>query len=54
LRFDRAAAFCGPSLGRFLPPPGIDVHPPARRGSLAEAVRAGYRRIGLIDGALVC
>ncbi|MBI4290118.1 MAG: antibiotic resistance protein [Betaproteobacteria bacterium] len=48
----RACAFAGPSLGRHSAPPGIDLLPPAARGALAAAVRAGYTRIGFIDGAV--
>ncbi|WP_374944932.1 hypothetical protein [Sphingomonas sp.] len=32
------------------PPPGIDVHPPARCGDIAAAAAAGAAAIGLIDG----
>ena len=44
--------FGGPSLGGYSPPAGIDVLPPASRGALTAAVRAGYSRIGVIDGAI--
>jgi hypothetical protein len=44
--------FCGPSLAGHVPPSGIDIFPPATRGALATAVRAGYTRIGIIDGAI--
>jgi hypothetical protein len=33
-------------------PRGIEVFPPAVRGAVADAVRAGYRIVGLIDGTL--
>jgi hypothetical protein len=44
--------FAGPSLSGRAVPPGIDVFPPATRGALADAVRSGYTRIGMIDGAI--
>jgi hypothetical protein len=37
--------------GRTLPP-GVDARPPATRGALTAALRAGYRTIGFIDGAI--
>jgi hypothetical protein len=48
----RSCVFLGPSLGEHAPPRGIDVLPPATRGALTAAVRAGYTRIGFIDGAI--
>jgi hypothetical protein len=48
----RTCVFAGPSLSGNTPPARIDLLPPATRGSLAAAVRAGYTRIGLIDGAI--
>src|SRR4051794_13329072 len=47
-----ACIFCGPSLSGHVISTGIDAFPPATRGSLAAAVRAGYRRIGFVDGAV--
>jgi hypothetical protein len=44
--------FAGPSLARRDVPPGIEVLPPATRGALAGAVRAGFTRIAFVDGAL--
>jgi hypothetical protein len=48
----RPVVFAGPSLhgvdlGRW---PGLDVRPPAACGDILASVRAGRRRIGLIDG----
>lgn len=51
-RIRRACVFCGPSLSGHAPPHGVDVYPPATRGAVAEAVNAGYKAIGFIDGAL--
>ena len=48
----RACVFCGPSLSGHTPPDGVDVYPPATRGAVADAARAGYEVIGLIDGAI--
>jgi hypothetical protein len=48
----RACAFVGPSLGGYSASPGIDLLPPATRGALMAAVKAGYTRIGFIDGAI--
>jgi len=48
----RMCIFAGPSLAGYSAPSGIDVYPPATRGALDAAVRAGYRRIGFIDGAI--
>ena len=48
----RACVFGGPSLAGYPVPHGIAVFPPATRGALDAAVRAGYRRIGFIDGAI--
>ena len=47
-----ACVFVGPSLAGYSVPCGIDVFPPATRGALDAAVRAGYRRIGIIDGSI--
>jgi hypothetical protein len=51
-RTKRACVFAGPSLSRCTPPTRIDLLPPATRGALTAAVKAGYTRIGLIDGAV--
>lgn len=48
----RACVFAGPSLSGCTPPARIDLLPPATRGSLNAAVAAGYKHIGLIDGAV--
>jgi hypothetical protein len=48
----RACVFAGPSLAGHPPPPGVDIFPPATRGALTAVVRAGYTRIGFVDGAL--
>jgi len=48
----RTCIFAGPSLSRLERPEGIDLFPPATRGSIREAVGAGYRVIGFIDGAV--
>lgn len=48
----RACVFCGPSAVRDALPAGIDVYPPATRGTLAAAARSGYNLIGFIDGAI--
>jgi hypothetical protein len=47
-----ACIFAGPSLGGNAPPHDVESLPPVKRGALAAAVRSGYRRIGLIDGAI--
>ena len=51
-RAARICVFAGPSLAGHPPPPGVDIFPPATRGALTAAVKAGYTRIGFIDGAL--
>ena len=51
-RAARACAFAGPSLAGYDVPSGLEIFPPATRGALTRAVRAGYSRIALIDGAL--
>jgi TfuA protein len=47
-----ACIFAGPSLAGNALPHDVESFPPARRGALLGAVRSGYRRIGLIDGAV--
>jgi hypothetical protein len=51
-RSKRACVFAGPSLAGQALPPDIEVLPPATRGALTAAVRAGYTRIGFVDGAV--
>src|SRR6478672_1127274 len=47
-----SCVFCGPSLTGHAPPAGVDMFPPATRGALTAVVKAGYTRIGFIDGAI--
>lgn len=46
---DDACVFLGPSLGADAPR-GVAIYPPARLGSVWQAVERGHRRIALIDG----
>ena len=48
----RACVFCGPSMSGHERPRDVDLYPPATRGSLLEAISAGYTVLGFIDGAL--
>lgn len=45
-----AVVFAGPSFRGAVPPDGIEVRRPAKRGDLLEAVNSGIRVIGLADG----
>ena len=47
-----ACVFAGPSLAGQTLPPNIQTLPPATRGALTAAIRSGYTRIALIDGAV--
>lgn len=44
--------FAGPSLAGNALPGDVESFPPAKRGALFAALRSGYRRIGLVDGAV--
>jgi hypothetical protein len=44
--------FAGPSLSGHALPSDIHVFPPATRGAVTAAVRAGFTDIGFIDGAV--
>jgi hypothetical protein len=48
----RACVFVGPSLADRAELPGVDLLPPATRGTVAAALQAGYTRIGIVDGAI--
>jgi TfuA protein len=52
MRRNRICVFGGPSLCGLVLPPGIDLFPPATRGAVSAALRAGYTHIGFVDGAL--
>lgn len=52
VRIEPACVFLGPSLRRAAVPPHIEVLPPATRGAVTAAVKSGYTRIGVIDGAV--
>ena len=44
--------FAGPSLAGKALPDDLESFPPATRGAVLAAVRSGYSRIGLVDGAV--
>ena len=43
---------CRTSLADLAELPGVALLPPATRGAVAAALKAGYTRIGIVDGAI--
>lgn len=48
----KSCIFAGPSLYGLPDAAGIDTLPPAGRGDIEAAIRAGYTHLGMIDGAI--